>query len=96
MHPVEVSIGGRVIKGARVFVTSTRVVAYREGGEPHGKRRPTIAFSAEITGEAPEARRDSLTGPMMVETSEGTVYLNRGAGCGCNSVLKTLAPLVAW
>ena len=95
LHPVEVTIGDRVILAARVFVTDRRIVVYREGGGPDGRKRPTIAFSADVV-EPVEPNAGSLTGPLVVETSEGTVRLNRGAGCGCHSVLKLLGPVAPW
>jgi hypothetical protein len=96
LHPVEVTLGGQVIKAARVFITTNRVVAYREGGGPTGRKVPVVALSVDLAEEAPQPSRTGLTASMALETSEGTVYLNRGAGCGCHSVLKVLGPLVAW
>lgn len=96
LHPVEVSIGAKIVKGARVFITTDRVIVYREVGEHTGLKRPSIAFSAEVTGESPQPSRSGLTGPMSIDTSEGTVLLNRAAGCGCNSILKTLSSPVTW
>jgi hypothetical protein len=96
VHPVEVTIGDRVILAARVFVTDHRVVVYREGGAHDGRKRPDIAFSAVVTGDAPIANRGSLTGPLAVQTDVGTVRINRGRGCGCHSVLKALGPVAKW
>lgn len=96
VHPVEVSVDGRVLRAARVFVTTDRLVAYIEGRAEMGRRRPQIALSAALTAERPEKRRDSLPGPLTIETDAGPVTLSRGRGCGCGSSLKLLGPLAPW
>ena len=95
--PAEVALADGTVLGARghkvrLFVTSHRVVAWRD-----------INGSIEQVLDVPlaepwsvEAHRGTLPGTLEVETADGTAYVSRGYGCGCGSALLALAPPVSW
>ena len=93
VHPAEVALDGRVLTGARVFVTSSRLLAFQvQAG------RITSALDLEV--EAPvsvPASRGSLRGALEVRLADGrTAWVNRGQGCGCGSPLVALAAPCGW
>jgi hypothetical protein len=91
VHPAEVLFpDGRFVKDARAFVTSHRLIVWQRDG-PSKMHEMLLAEPFSV-----EARRGTLGGSLEVETSEGTVHLSRGYGCGCGSPLLALAPPVGW
>jgi hypothetical protein len=101
VHPAEVLMpSGALIREARVFVTTERVLVYRNQGGIKLVQELYLAEPGCIT-----AARGSLNGGRLEMTcrfdlSDGEqllpVYVNQGAGCGCGSPLKALAPPVGW
>jgi hypothetical protein len=91
LFPMELSFSdGRVVKEARVFITTYRLLAWTI-------ENSTIQVVADIElTESVEANRGTLPGSLAVETTEGTVYVNKGRGCGCHSPLKGLSAPVPW
>ncbi len=93
IHPAEVLMpSGELIREARVFVTTERVLAWkmREG-------RVQQVLALELAGDPPPASRQSLNGGQLeLQCAEGVLFVNQGAGCGCGSPLKALAPPLAW
>ena len=92
LHPVEAYVPH--INGApfpaRVFVTTHRVQVWADQGGT-----PAVVYEANLT-EPVERNRGTLTGQLHVRTPDGDVYVSRGTGCGCGSVLKALSPPVGW
>jgi len=102
VHPAEVSLpDGSIVTGARVFVTSHRLLAWKVTQERRGTELGKIEQVVNLRIEDPfsvVASRNTLlsTQTIEVETTEGTAYVNRGRGCGCHSPLKALAAPVPW
>lgn len=96
VHPAEVAMpDGTVLKGARVFVTSRRLLAYRT----HSDGSIYLAFEDEMAApcSVPASRATLGSGRLECRMADGqTVWVNRGAGCGCGSPLKALAPPAPW
>jgi hypothetical protein len=90
--PVEVldSRDGTFATGCRAFVTTERILVWREVGG-----RPDVLLNEPVT-EQVERNRGSLGSHLSVEVEGGTIHLSRGRGCGCHSVLRALPPPVAW
>lgn len=95
VHPAELTLpSGQLERACRVFVTSSRIDAYRfvDG-------QIVQVFTAPLTGEPPSAVRGSLSrrsGPLVLDTPDGEVLVNRGHGCGCHSPLKALSQPAPW
>jgi hypothetical protein len=102
IHPAEILMpSGALVREARVFVTTDRVLVYR-------RVDGTIVKEYELPLADPgivPAQRGSLNGGRLEMTcrfalSDGEqllpVIVNQGAGCGCGSPLKALAPPVGW
>ena len=81
-----------MVTEARVFVTSHRLLAWAKGPERIG-----IVVDVELAqAESIEANRGTLSGSLQIETTDGTVYINKGRGCGCHSPLKALPAPCPW
>jgi hypothetical protein len=94
VHPAELLLpDGSVVRDARVFVTSRRLLAFRVGDGG-------IEKAADLELEQPcsvPADRGSLRGRLEARLADGgTVWINRGSGCGCGSPLRALAGPVSW
>lgn len=95
VHPAELALpDGQVLTGARVFVTSERLLAYRATPD----RRIERAVDLELAQPCSvPASRNTLHGALEVRLADGgTAWINRGRGCGCSSPLKALAAPVSW
>lgn len=97
VHPAEVLLAdGTLHRDVRVFVTSRRLLAFK--ATPAGRVEPCLELAlAEPCSVA--ANRGTLTGSGRLEAilaDGGSVWVNRGHGCGCGSPLKALAPPVPW
>ena len=82
---------------ARAFVTTSRIVVWREGPD----RVPVLVVDSAHGRPEPEmlAARDrgSFKGQLRFETADaGTVHLTGARGCACGSPLKALSPPVPW
>lgn len=88
VHPAEVSLpDGKVLTGVRVFATSHRLLAYQADDR---EIRCVLDVALEQSGSV-EPSGNSLIGALEIRTADGTVWVNRGQGCGCGSPLKNLA-----
>ena len=86
IFPAEVvGADGSLITKARVFVTSHRLIVWRE--QPLG-----IAVEESLAPFSIRASRDKLNDPLKV----GTYLVNQGRGCGCGSKLTALAKPAPW
>jgi hypothetical protein len=95
VYPAEVLMpDGIVLSGVRAFVTSHRVLAYRETDG----RRIELAAELHLTDpwSVPADRSTLHAGQLECRTPEGTAWINRGHGCGCGSPLKALGSPVPW
>lgn len=93
VHPAEVTIGDRVLRDLRVFVTSHRLLAFQAVA---GRIEPLLELEVAEPCSVPRDH-GSLQGSLEVRLADGsTVWVNRGAGCGCGSVLKAQTPPVSW
>lgn len=94
VHPAEMLLpSGTLVRDLRVFVTSKRLLAFvaRNG-------RIEQALELEVAQPCSVPRdRGTLRGSLEVRLADGsTVWVNRGQGCGCHSMLKTLGQPVGW
>lgn len=96
VHPADVLLpDGRMVTGARVFVTSHRLLAYNVQG--HGDIVQALDVELEQPGTVPASRGTLGNGRLEARLADGsTAWINRGAGCGCHSPLKALAAPVKW
>jgi hypothetical protein len=93
VHPAEVALDGHVLTAVRVFVTTGRLLALQVQA---GKITPVLDEPVSEPVSVP-ASRSSLHGSLEVRLADGrTAWVNRGAGCGCGSALRTIAPPVSW
>lgn len=97
VHPAELLMpDGQVLTGLRVFVTTRRLLAYK--ADPHGRIEKALELELADPCTVP-ADRGTLpaNGRLEARLQDGsTAWVNRGAGCGCGSPLKALAPPVPW
>jgi hypothetical protein len=93
IFPAELSIDGRVLTDCRVFVTTTRLLAWQVS--PGGKIEVVADHDLAAAGSV-EMKRDTTHLPLRVETSGGVAFINKGRGCGCHSPLKALGAPVPW
>jgi hypothetical protein len=84
-------VHGAPMHPTRVFVTSERVQVWKEVD-----RQPVLLAESKVTGTPVERDRGTLTGQLKVETVDGPVYVTKGRGCGCGSVLLALARPCDW
>ena len=92
IHPGEIVLpDGRVLTDARVFITSHRLVAWTHDGRVQVAADIELSVPNSVTGD-----RGTLSGSLEVQTVDGTVYVNKGRGCGCHSPLKGLSAPVGW
>lgn len=93
VHPAEVLVGERLIRDARVFLTSRRLLVFTAGSAG-------IERALEIEVRQPcgvDANRGTLQGRLEIPLPDDTtVLVNPGRGCGCGSPLKALGPPVGW
>jgi hypothetical protein len=83
---------GGVVTEARVFVTTHRLFAWT-----YAHAKVQVAADIELAEhDSVPGNRGTLQGSLAVETTQGTVYVNKGRGCGCHSPLRALAPPVGW
>ena len=97
VHPAEVLLpDGTLIVGCRAFVTTRRFVAF--GPTP----RSGIEVVADFPVRQPVSTVASLntlntTERLEIATEDGgTIYVNKGRGCGCHSPLKALDTPAPW
>jgi hypothetical protein len=93
IFPAELALYDRVVTECRVFVTTTRLLAWQVGTA--GKIEVAADLDLAEAGGV-EMKRDTTQLPLKVETTEGTVFVNKGRGCGCHSPLKALGAPVPW
>jgi hypothetical protein len=95
VHPAEVTVGERVLRDVRVFVTTTRLLAYRATGD--GGIEIALELDLEQPCSVPASRSSLGAGALEARLADGsTAWVNRGQGCGCHSILKQLAAPVGW
>lgn len=93
VHPAEVACPDHSVLTGRVFVTSHRLIVWREAGREIEK---TLDVELSEPFSVP-AYRGSLQGALECVTDEGTYWVNHGRGCGCGqTALKALGPPVPW
>jgi hypothetical protein len=95
VHPAEVSLSdGRLISPARVFITSERLIIWKEDKE----RNISKVLETAVTFTDSEKTRNSLNAGQRIEvySDEVTAIINKGLGCGCHSKLKALGTPVPW
>lgn len=95
--PAEVACpDGTVIRRARVFATSHRLLVWQEPQRGHVE----VALDVELSEPySVPASRGSLPGNARLEcvTGQGTFWVNRGGGCGCGqTALRALGAPVPW
>lgn len=93
LYPCEVTLGGELLtSSARVFVTNRRVEVWTcPDKEP--------VLSTEVTTDDPplgQFQGTVFVGSLTLETSGGTINLNRARGCGCHSPLFSLTTTIPW
>lgn len=95
IHPAEVLLPDQtLLRDVRVFITSTRLVAYRAAGDGSIERVALLELAQPCSVPASRA---TLQGSLEARLADGqTVWVNRGRGCGCRSPLKALAAPVPW
>jgi hypothetical protein len=84
---------GSMVRDARVFVTSLRLLAY-VARDYRVERVVDVQLS--VPGAVPACRGSLGNGRLECPVLAGTVWVNRARGCGCGSPLKGLAPPVGW
>jgi hypothetical protein len=96
VHPAELLMpDGVVLKSVRVFVTTTRLLAFRSS--EHGEIYLAFEEGVQIPGTVPADRGTLGQAALECRLASGeTAWINRGQGCGCGSPLKALAPPVSW
>jgi hypothetical protein len=96
IDPAEVLLpDGRLLSSVRVFVTSTRLLAFKAGNE--GGITLALDLPLEQPCSVPASRATLGQGALEARLADGsTAWINRGHGCGCGSPLKALAPPVSW
>ena len=97
VHPAQILLpSGDLLQDARIFVTSHRVIIWKEDAT----RRPYVA--AEIPIAQPRAvnpSKNTLNANELIEipVDGGIAHLRRGRGCGCgNTALKALGHPAPW
>jgi|ERR1039458_690119 hypothetical protein len=93
LFPAELLLAdGRVLRECRVFVTTSRLLAWQVN-----QSRVDVACDLDLAvAGSVGLKRDTTSLPLVVDTEAGTVYVNRGRGCGCHSPLKALGAPVPW
>ena len=95
VFPAELAMpDGQIHQGVRAFVTTHRVIAYAEADRKIIPE-PVVDVALLEPGSVP-ASRNSLFGALECRTASGTVWVNRGRGCGCHSSLGALASPISW
>lgn len=95
VFPAEVSMSdGSVLTRVRVFVTSKRLIAWRE----IDKRELVKVLDEPIVSHDGTPDRSSPGEGMRITIDLGTrtAIVNKGAGCGCGSALKALSTPIPW
>lgn len=96
VHPAEVVLpDGSILKGARAFVTTRRVLIFTVNSE----REIELAADLDVTEPDIVPPSRATLGPsetIEVRTPAGTAWVNKGHGCGCGSPLKAMDPPVGW
>lgn len=86
LHPVEVVLDGeQIATQARVTITNRRAFIH------FAPNRKVVTIELKLTGEPPtrdRAERLPYRAHLAVETTEGTLHLNPGRGCGCTSATR--------
>lgn len=94
-HPADVVCGDKVLAtGARVFVTTHRVMVYVADESPGGGVR--LAYEMGVEEPLPIAKRSQGRGAIELNAHGHTMWINRGKGCGCRSPLKVMVPPFGW
>jgi hypothetical protein len=96
VHPAEVVFNdGRILTKCRVFLTSERIIIWRENVE---KKQPEKIFDEVFRHTDARASRNTLGSNERIEVfgADFTCVINKGHGCNCGSSLKALATPISW
>ena len=95
-HPAEVLMpDGTLLAGVRVFVTTSRLIAFRALSD--GSIERALDEELEQPCTVPANRGTLGNGRLEARLADGTTaWINRGSGCGCGSPLRALVPPVPW
>jgi hypothetical protein len=99
LFPVEVTIGWQAIaQEARVVVTDSRVFVYQVNRADGGKSIVSGSWDLAVEVEADRANLiySDRSGHLAIETTEGTMHVNRVRGCGCSSPLRIMDVGIPW
>lgn len=77
---------------ARVFITTDRIIAWREQG---GLPVKAIDVPVPDPSALPDRNRGSFFGQVRFDTEAGAVHITAG-GCKCGSTLNALSPPAPW
>lgn len=95
IHPAEVVLSdGRVLTGARVFITTERFIVWTQDA----RRNITKTVELPLTTTTADRSRATMQDGQRFEVSgeSYTAIVNKGNGCGCHSPLKGLGSPVGW
>lgn len=94
VFPAEVVMpDGRVFTAARVFVLEASIRVYVEDRARIGRPGIELAVDEPLTDPELVPRSHSTLGRgerLECRIDAGTIWVNRGRGCGCHSPLKAL------
>lgn len=77
---------------ARVFITRSRIIAWRESG---GLPQKVIDVPVPDGASLPNRDRGSFYGQVRFDTEVGAMHITAG-GCKCGSALNALQPPAPW
>lgn len=87
--PVEATVGGGLlIKPALVIVTRERVYVWRA---PDDLITSAVWYPVEFDGQLPR-EYELRHRPLLLDTGDGRVAVNKAHGCGCGNPLKSFRP----
>lgn len=87
--PVEATIDGELVRPALVIVTRERVYVWRTPDE----LLVSAAYDPAQMDELPLPREYELrVRPLIVDTPDGRLAVNKARGCGCGNPLKSFRP----
>lgn len=94
VYPAEVlTPEGEIVRG-RCFITNRRVVVFGEAG----RNAIEQIYETDLEPGHIEPNQNTLiTGRIEVPLpGDGRVWVNRGSGCGCGSILKIMSVPFGW